>query len=74
MPRTLLIEERIRPIIHETYGETPMSEGLIRNLARRIEEYHGDRREHLIMNVCWNWFPGGDTAADAARRIEANLD
>lgn len=69
-------EERIRPIIEKIYGANAMSEGLVRDLAHRIENHGWDDyrgREHMIMSVCWNWFSGGTTAETTARRIEQQL-
>lgn len=69
-------EQIIRPIVRRTYGRNPMSEALIADLAERIDHWprHSQRsREAGIMRRCWDFFPGGDTAAAVAEEIEAVL-
>ena len=66
----------IYPILTETYGDTPMVSSLASHLANKIDvdEWDSRGRRFGIMNVCWNWFSGGDTAASVADRIERALD
>lgn len=69
-------DEKIRPIITGTYGDTGMSRALVFHLAGAIDNFEDDGRgrEHMIMQTCWTWFSGGDTAANAARKVEEVLD
>ncbi len=75
----------IRPIVNRTYGDNGMSRALAIYLADKIDTFdpvldlcrdgsiYGVGREHMIMQVCWNWFPGGTTAKNVAERIELAL-
>lgn len=67
---------KIAPIITETYGDGAYARDLAYHLDALIEagefDYRG--REHGIMQTCWMWFSGGDTAASVARKIEAVLN
>lgn len=71
------IRETIRPFIEETYGDSPMSRGLTRHLAERIQEHpngqHGLGREEMIRMICWDWMTGGSTAESVAADIEDAL-
>jgi hypothetical protein len=76
------IETVITPIILTTYGDSGVSvhaddtsyaRAFIKLLSKRIAEYDGEDRERMVMLACWDWFPGGGTAATTAKRIEAAL-
>lgn len=78
MTRSQCIESTrrlITPILKLTYGEGSMVDGLADHLVRRIDarDYDERGREHMILQECWMWFPGGDTAASVARKVEAAL-
>lgn len=68
--------QKIEPILRRTYGKTVMVTALVDHLRQRIDEKDWDSRgrEHMVMCVCWDWFSGGTTAANAASKIEAALD
>ena len=76
--------ERIRPAIHETYGESNFAEALVDHLAQKIDEWDSSEhteldfgeatRHDMIRMTCWNWFSGGGTAEIAARRVELLLE
>lgn len=73
-------QERIRPIIERTYGTNAKSEGLVKDLAEKIDNYEPTDpnearggRENMILLTCWNWFSGGTIAENTARRIEQQL-
>lgn len=67
---------KIAPIICATYGDTDYARSLAENLAARIDARKWDSRgrEYMVMLACWDWFSGGTTADNVARRIEAVLD
>lgn len=71
----------IHPVLAEIYGDGSMVEALAGHLAMRIANWPNDdanisgrSREDMIMQTCWNWFSGGDTAEIAAQRIEQALN
>lgn len=70
--------EIIAPILREAYGTGHMVESLADYLARRIDAYpktmQHRSREDVVMKTCWDWFPGGDTAASVGAKIETALD
>ncbi len=74
-----MIIDTIQPIIYTTYGKSEMVDALIKYLASRIRDYEPcknddlDSRERMIRMVCWDWMPGGTTAANVAKQIEAAL-
>lgn len=68
----------IWPILRDTYGKGQMVRNLADCLEQGIDGARGFRygrrsREYNVMQTCWNWFPGGDTAAATARKIETAL-
>lgn len=70
-------EDRIAPILFDTYGENNTTRALAADLAGRIDGYEFEEnhrtRHDMIMLTCWNWFSGGGTAESVAERIEAAL-
>ena len=60
----------IAPIITSTYGQGSMAHDLIDHLTEKIADYEGPNLSQMILNTCWNWFPGGSTAAAVTARIE----
>lgn len=74
----MTIEKIIQPIVFETYGESAMSRAFITDLASKIETFSPyqsrySSREGMIFQICWNWFSGGTTAENIAKRIETAL-
>jgi hypothetical protein len=67
------MRDLIAPYIENTYGKSHMAAALADELAFRLEDYHKPDRTDFIMRICWNWFPGGTTAANVAERIDAAL-
>ena len=63
----------ISPILHSTYGKGGMVADFADHLAQKIDAYDGTDRERMILDMCWNWFSGGTTAASVARKIEEAL-
>lgn len=67
----------IRPILIATYGKGDMVQSLADHLVAKIDGYEPvddrDSRERMVTLECWNWMPGGTTAASVARRIEEAL-
>ena len=72
--------DKIREAVYEVYGKGAMADGLIEDLAKRIDACEpvvteGDalRRSDTIFKTCWNWFSGGSTAELATQDIEESL-
>lgn len=66
--------QKIEPILLRTYGRSPFAHALIEHVVTVIDRGRFDHgREHAVQSACWVWFPGGDTAAKAAREIEEAL-
>lgn len=67
--------EKIQDIVTEAYGDNATTRACLTYLAGRIEEdrWGGRSREYAIMSILWDWFPGGNTAANTAQRIESAL-
>lgn len=68
----------IAPLVIDTYGDGPMVDAFLDHLAKEIDAYdetkHSRDRETFITLLCWDWFSGGDTAANLADRIEEVLE
>lgn len=71
------ISETVSEILFDTYGNNGMSRALAVVLADKITKfeplYEADTREREVMFTVWNFFPGGDTAAEVAEKIEKAL-
>lgn len=67
--------QKIEPILRETYGKGAMCSALVDNLAAKIDAKDWDDRgrEYMVHMMCWDWFSGGTTAENTARKIEAVL-
>ena len=67
--------QKIQDILTETYGDNGWTRACIAYLAERIEADQWDPRgrEHAVMCILWDCFPGGTTAAKTAQRIEDAL-
>ena len=72
--------EIVTSIIRETYGRSDMADALARHLAEKIDSFVGEdngrpvrSREDMIWRTCWDWFSGGTTAENVARKIEEAL-
>jgi tripartite-type tricarboxylate transporter receptor subunit TctC len=68
-----MTRDTIAPTLIATYGKGSMVDALARHLAEKIDRCDWDSRgrEHMVMATCWDWFPGGGTAAAVAAKIEA---
>lgn len=65
----------VGPIIVRTYGSGSMVDALTNHLVEKIDagDFDSRGREYMIMRVCWDWFSGGGTAENVARKIEEAL-
>jgi hypothetical protein len=77
MPNQTILKT-IQPVIFRIYGDDGRSMALAKHLAEQLPMWETslryEARENMILHTCWNWFPGGGTAAIAARDIEAALN
>lgn len=76
MANTVGIERyALEEILSQRYGETSMVTALSNYLYKRLQarDWGSRGREYMIMTVCWQWFPGGDTASSAAADVEKRL-
>jgi hypothetical protein len=75
----------IEHVIKDTYGNTEFVGAAVQDVANTIDKYNldadyrtvsqrrGRTREDVTMLKLWDWFSGGTTAENAAKRVEAAL-
>src|SRR3954471_10323493 len=71
----VVVADVVSRAVREAYGDTEMAAALVSRLTRMIEanDWCDRGREYAVMWACWIRFPGGDTAASVARRVEKQL-
>lgn len=70
----MMNESSIVGVLTKIYGRTPMNHALAKDLLKHLPEWeakvaNGFDLEQAVTNLIWNWWPGGDTAALAAKRV-----